>query len=210
MYRIETEALGQKVYKALRTMIITGELQPGQKLLQDELAERLGVSRTPLLSAFSKLEQENLVSVYPRRGVYIKKYSEKELLDICKIRTKLESLSAREAALTATKEDWIRLEAHLKNFDVAVEKNAESLLKQADYDFHVEILRCCGNTFLYNMLFSFIIIAINMSGLMEYIEQTKTEHHKLLDAIKARDPEQAEEIMVRHTEGPCQLLNQQK
>jgi DNA-binding GntR family transcriptional regulator len=72
MYRIETEALGKKVHRALRAMIISGELKPGQKLIQDDLANHLGVSRTPLLAAFSKLEQENLVTTIPRRGAYIR------------------------------------------------------------------------------------------------------------------------------------------
>jgi DNA-binding GntR family transcriptional regulator len=207
MYRIEAEGLGQKVHKALRAMIINGELQPGQKLIQDDLAEYLGVSRTPILAAFSKLEQENLVVSYPRRGVYVKKYTSKELLDICNIRIRLESLSAREAALNAGPEDIAALEAIMRDFDTGVKKNDNSLLKQADYNFHTEILRCSGNRFLYNMLFSYIIIVINMSGLMRYAELSRIEHHELLEAIKQKNPEQAESLMIKHTKRPIQFLD---
>ncbi|MDR0657254.1 MAG: GntR family transcriptional regulator [Treponema sp.] len=207
MYRIEVEVLGQKVHKALRTMIMNGELQPGQKLVQDDLAEYLGVSRTPILTAFSKLEQENLVVTYPRRGAYVKKYTNKELLDICKIRICLESLSVREAALKAVPEDIVILEEIMRDFDEGVKKNDNSLLRQADYNFHTEILRCSGNQFLYDMLFSYIIIVINMSGLMRYVELSQIEHHEILEAIKQRDPEQAELLMIKHTKRPIQFLD---
>jgi DNA-binding GntR family transcriptional regulator len=207
MYRIEAEVLGQKVHKALRTMIINGELQPGQKLIQDDLAEYLGVSRTPILTAFSKLEQENLVVSYPRRGAYVKKYTNKELLDICNIRISLEALSAREAARKAVPDDIAILEAIIRDFDEGVQKNDNGLLKQADYNFHTEILRCSGNQFLYNMLFSYIIIVINMSGLMRYAEISQMEHHELLEAIKQKNPEQAESLMIKHTKRPVRFLD---
>ena len=206
MYRIETEALGKKVHNALRGMIINGELRPGQKLIQDELAAHLGVSRTPLLAAFSKLEQENLVVAIPRRGAFVREYSDKELLDLCKIRMRLEALGAREAALSEEK-DLSRLYSILKEFDKAVKKKDEPLVKQTDFDFHMEILRISGNKFLYDMLFSHIVIVINMSGFfMKYIEAGKLEHHKILEAIRNKDPKRAESIMLQHTRRPCRYL----
>ena len=206
MYRIEAEALGKKVHRALRDMIIDGELKPGQKLIQDDLAEHLGVSRTPLLAAFSKLEQENLVVSIPRRGVYVKQYSDKELSDLCNIRMRLESLSAREAALAAEKK-LSCLESILREFDKAVEKKNESLLKQIDYNFHMEILRIGGNNFLHDILSSYIIIALNMSSIfIKYIERSGIEHHKILEAIKAGNPEKAESIMFTHTSRPNDYL----
>lgn len=206
MYRIETEALGQKVHKELRTMIINGELRPGQKLIQDDLAAELGVSRTPLLTAFSKLEQENLVVAIPRRGAFVRQYSDKELLDLCKIRMRLETLGAREAALAGRK-DLSNLVSILKEFDRAVKKKDEALVKQTDFSFHMEILRISGNKFLYDMLFSHIVIVINMGGLlMKYAESSKLEHHKILEAIRDRNPNRAESIMLRHTKRPCLYL----
>jgi len=210
MYQIETEALGKKVHRALRTMIINGELRPGQKLIQDDLAEHLGVSRTPLLAAFSKLEQENLVVTIPRRGTYVKKYTDKELVDLCNIRIRLEALGAREAAL-ATIKDLSRLESIMNEFDDAVRENNESRVKQADFDFHMEILRIGGNKFLYDILFSYIIIVLNMSGLlMNYIETSRVEHHEIYKAINAGNPEEAELTMLKHTKHLSQYLNPEK
>jgi DNA-binding GntR family transcriptional regulator len=210
MYRIETEALGEKVHKALRMMLINGELRPGQKLIQDDLAANLGVSRTPLLSAFSKLEQEKLVFTVPRRGAYVRQYTDKELLDLCNIRMRLESLGAREAALAGA-EDLSSLELILKNFDKAVKKRNEALIKQLDYGFHMEILRISGNKFLYDMLFSHIIIVLNIGGfLMNYPETSMTEHHEILESIRAGNPEKAESLMFNHTSRPVQYLNLRK
>ncbi|TVR06400.1 MAG: GntR family transcriptional regulator, partial [Spirochaetaceae bacterium] len=95
MYKVEYEDLAQRVYKLLKQMILQGELCSGQRLPQDELAERLGVSRTPLLSAFSKLEREMLVETVPRRGSFVRAYSSEELLNIYDIRLRLEPLGAR-------------------------------------------------------------------------------------------------------------------
>jgi len=78
MDHIKAEVLGQKVHKALKAMIMSGELRPGQKLVQDDLAERLGVSRTPLLAAFLKLEQENLVVTIPRRGAFVNQSNDED------------------------------------------------------------------------------------------------------------------------------------
>jgi DNA-binding GntR family transcriptional regulator len=208
MYRIETEPLGKKVHRALRAMIINDELRPGQKLIQHDLAAHLGVSRTPLLAAFAKLEQEHLVVTIPRRGAYVKQYTDRELLDLCNIRMRLESLSAREAA-QAVEKDLRPLESILVDFDRAVEKNDESLAKQTDYNFHMEILRIGGNKFLYDMLFSYSVIIINMSGLMRYLEISRVEHHEILEAIRAGDAEQAEAIMFKHTKRPSQYLSPQ-
>ncbi|HKJ84610.1 MAG TPA: GntR family transcriptional regulator, partial [Spirochaetia bacterium] len=73
-FRVDYEDLSGQVYRMLKHMILVGELKTGEKLRQDDLAERLGVSRTPLLSAFSKLEKEMLVELIPRRGAFVKQY----------------------------------------------------------------------------------------------------------------------------------------
>jgi DNA-binding transcriptional regulator YhcF (GntR family) len=79
-------------------MILTSELPPGTKLVQEDLSERLGVSRTPLLAAFSKLEKELLIELVPRRGAYVRKCDLSELYHFADIRLRLEPLGAREAA----------------------------------------------------------------------------------------------------------------
>jgi DNA-binding GntR family transcriptional regulator len=199
MYRIETEDLGRKVYKVLRSMIIDGDLRSGEKLVQDELAERLGVSRTPLQFALSKLEQENLVESLPRRGMHVRRYTHKELIDIYDIRCRLEPLAARDAAVNATPEQLEGLARLLEAFDEAAKSNDPQVLKRTDYEFHMELLRCCGNRFLFDMLATITIIVIsNTKGLLKPTANSYREHHLLLEALRGRDPDRAETAMYNH------------
>jgi DNA-binding GntR family transcriptional regulator len=182
-------------------MIINGDLRSGEKLVQEELAERLGVSRTPLLFAISKLEQENLVETLPRRGAYVRRYSHKELIDIYDIRCRLEPLAARGAALNATPEEIAGLARLLDAFDEAARSNDPQAHKRTDYEFHIELLRCCGNRFLHDMLATLNIIVIsNTKGLLKPTERSNHEHHLLLAALAARDPDRAERAMFDHVD----------
>jgi DNA-binding GntR family transcriptional regulator len=202
IYRVETEDLGRQVHKIFKNMIINGDLRSGQKLVQDELAERLGVSRTPLQFALSKLEQENLVETLPRRGFYVRRYSRKELIDIYDIRCRLEPLAARGAAVNATDQEIAGLAELMVPFDAAAAKADQQLLKRADYDFHMELLRCCGNQFLYDMLATFSVIIIsNTRGLLKPAEISSQEHRALMQALLARDPDGAEQAMFNHIAG---------
>jgi DNA-binding GntR family transcriptional regulator len=202
IYRVESEDLGRQVHKIFKNMIINGDLRSGQKLVQDELAERLGVSRTPLQFALSKLEQENLVETLPRRGFYVRRYSRQDLLDIYDIRCRLEPLAARGAAQNATAADIAGIADLMVQFDAATEKADEKLLKRADYDFHMELWRCSGNHFLYDMLATFSIIVIsNTRGLLKPAALSNREHRSVFDALRAHDADGAEEAMFAHVAG---------
>lgn len=199
MYKVEFEDLGKKVYKVLKAMIINGEIKPGEKLVQEELAERLGVSRTPLLSAFSKLTQENLVETISRRGAYVKKFTEQELLDIYDIRIQLEPLGAYKAASSAKPADIKILETLLLDFDKATKTDDMKALKKIDYDIHMEIMRCSGNRLLYDMLSTFnIIIISNIKGLLKAPPKSDSEHMALIEAIKTGKADEARRIMYDH------------
>lgn len=202
MYHIEDEDLGRKVYKVLRSMIINGDLRSGEKLVREELAARLGVSRTPLQFAISKLEQENLVEMLPRRGAHVRRYSHKELLDIYDIRCRLEPLAARDAAMNATEQDIEGLGRVLDAFDAAVKDGDQQRLKRTDYEFHMELLRCCGNRFLFDMLATITIIVIsNTKGLLKPAADSCQEHRLVLEAIRQRDPDRAEALLFQHIDG---------
>jgi DNA-binding GntR family transcriptional regulator len=202
IYRVETEDLGRQVHKIIKSMIINGDLLSGQKLVQDELAERLGISRTPLQFALYKLEQEKLVETLPRRGFFVRRYSRKELLDIYEVRCRLEPLAARGAAINATDKEIAGLAELMGPFDDATAKADQKLLMQADYDFHMELVRCCGNQFLYDMLATFSIIIIsNTRGLLKPAEVSSREHRVLHGALLARDPDRAERAMFDHIAG---------
>jgi DNA-binding GntR family transcriptional regulator len=200
-YRAETEDINRQIHRIFKSMIVNGDLRSGEKLQLDELAESLGVSRTPLQFALTKLEQENLVET-TRRGFYVRRHSRESLLHIYDIRCRLEPLAARGAAINATDQEISRLGELIELFDAAAADADQKLLKRTDYEFHMELLRCCGNPFLYDMLANYnIVIISNTKGLLKPAEISVREHHALLDALRARDPGKAELSMLEHVSG---------
>jgi GntR family transcriptional regulator, vanillate catabolism transcriptional regulator len=201
VYRAETEDLNRQVHRIFKTMIVNGDLRSGEKLVLDDLAVRLGVSRTPLQFALTKLEQENLIET-TRRGFYVRRHSRESLLHIYDIRCRLEPLAARGAALNATDDEIAGLGERLRLFDAAAADGDPKLLKRTDYEFHMDLLRCCGNPFLYDMLATYnIIIISNTKGLLKPAEMSVREHHSLLDALRLRDADKAEASMLEHVAG---------
>jgi DNA-binding GntR family transcriptional regulator len=197
-YRVDYEDLSAQVYRMLKHMILVGDLKTGEKLVQDELAERLGVSRTPLLSAFSKLEKEMLVELVPRRGAFVKKYELHELVDIYEIRVRLEPLGAAEAARNATDEQIGELMERCRRFAELV-KRGDPSVKEADYEFHMKIMELSGNQLLYNIISSYSIIPIaNFYGFFKEPTMSASEHEVLCEAIGRRDVQGARKHMYRH------------
>jgi len=212
-YRVDYEDLSQQVYRMLKHMILVGELKTGEKLRQDELADRLGVSRTPLLSAFSKLEKEMLVEMIPRRGAFVKKYELKELIDIYEIRVRLEPLGAAKAARHATDEQVDELMKRCATFSELASSHSDSL-KELDYEFHMFIMELSGNKLLYNIISSYSIIPIaNFYGFFKDPTRSAVEHEALCRAIRNRNEEAAHAEMFEHVDNSrrhlLELLAQQ-
>ncbi len=197
-YHVDYEHLSQQVYRMLKHMILVGELKTGEKLRQDDLAERLGVSRTPLLSAFSKLEKEMLVETVPRRGAFVKKYELAELVDIYEIRLRLEPLGAAEAARRGTDQQKVELVERCNEFTQLVEAEDPSL-KEVDYQFHMHIMEMSGNHLLYNIISSYSIIPVaNFYGLFKQPDQSASEHRRLCAAITDGKVTAARKEMFQH------------
>jgi len=193
------EDLAEQVSKSLRDMILTGELVPGQKLIQTALSERLGVSRTPLLAAFSKLEKELLVELVPRRGAFVKQLSAQELVQLYEIRLRLEPLGAAEAARNADRKGIAELDAALVDQAQALKGANPLAIRLADFNFHMTIMKLSGNAILERILSSFSIISkSNQSGLMKTGSKSLEEHTIIRAAIEAGDEENAERLMAAH------------
>ena len=96
--KISNDELSVKAYKKVREMITEGRLQPGQKIIQDKLAEELGISRTPLRSALQMLEREQMVESLPRKGMAVKAFSNKEIVEVYDCRIALECMAVKTFA----------------------------------------------------------------------------------------------------------------
>lgn len=207
MYTIKAEDLVEKVYKELKNLILQGILQPGEKLVQESLAERFGVSRTPVQQAIYKLEKELLVTIEPRRGAFVREITLEEIIHIVDIRIRLESLAARNAAASMSDVDMIELDVIMARFKKTVEEDDREGQKEADFAFHRKLLEVSGNPYLIKLLDAVNLISVtNLRGLITDPMISYIGHEQVLEALKSRDPEQAEQGMRNHLENTRQKI----
>jgi DNA-binding GntR family transcriptional regulator len=149
------ENLKEKVYSIIKKRILHFELKPGEKILETEIADDLGVSRTPIREALNKLEQEGLIKTLPNKGYFVSDVTATEIEELYEIREALEVLAIRAAAKNCHKEDWIRLEQTLHSQARDQGKDSEKLhgqLFKEAHEFHQEIARISGKETIRQML----------------------------------------------------------
>lgn len=133
------------VFNNIKDGILTGRLRPGERLLENQLAEELGVSRTPIREALRMLEIENLVDLIPRKGAQVKKMSEKDIKDVLEIRKVLEELASGIAAENITKQEIAELKKLHMDFVDAFERGDREGVLEADTKFHDVIFNTTKN-----------------------------------------------------------------
>ena len=199
----EHENLDQKAYSILKSLIIDRKLLPGQKIPQEKLARDLGISRTPLIGALKFLEQDKLVESVPRRGFFVRLFSKEEMVYIFELREVLEGLAARRAAAKVTDSQIVELNSFFKQF--AGQKSISDYKKYAREDrrFHGFVIDVGAKEFLKSILLATNIISfsyqvLHTEGLVRPPNETIREHLAVIEAIKERDSEAAEELMRQH------------
>lgn len=196
------------VFNTLRRAIITGEFAPGERLMEISLANRLGVSRTPVREAIRKLELEGLVIMIPRKGAQVAKITEKSLRDVIEIRCVLEEFAASLACERITEEGKEKLKQAHWQFVEAVRTNDIINIVEKDENFHDVIFQAACNdrliTIINNLREQFYRYRMEYVKDIEQHSVLVTEHERLLHAIFNQDSETAKQIMRTH------LTNQQK
>ena len=140
------------VFNTLRQAILKGELAPGERLMEIQLAEKLGVSRTPIREAIRKLELEGLVLMIPRKGAEVARISEKSLRDVLEVRRSLEELAIELACERMTQEELKELEEAQKKFGDAIETGDAMAIAETDEHYHDLIYQGTGNDKLVQIL----------------------------------------------------------
>ena len=192
------------VFNTLRQAILKGELAPGERLMEIQLAEKLGVSRTPIREAIRKLELEGLVLMIPRKGAEVAKISEKSLRDVLEVRRSLEELAIELACQRMTDEEIEQLGERQNDFKNAINKGNAMNIAETDEAFHDVIYLGTGNDKLVQIL-------NNLREQMyryrvEYLKEEQTrnllvnEHEELVKAIRDGNVERAQEISFNHLE----------
>lgn len=192
------------VFNTLRQAILKGELKPGERLMEIALAERLGVSRTPIREAMRKLELEGLVVMIPRRGAQVANITEKDLNDVLEVRIALENVAIEKACKNMTDEDMSRLWVAAKSFEHTIGEGNLVKLAEADVAFHEIIYHASDNKRLIQTLNNLREQIYRYR--VEYLKDGETrdvlvrEHEELTRAIRERDVERAQKISFQHIE----------
>ena len=140
------------VFNTLREAILKGELKPGERLMELQLAAKLGVSRTPIREAIRMLEQEGLAVTVPRKGAEVAKMTEKDMEDVLVIRATLDELAVELACDAITEEQLAQLQRARREFENRILSKDLKKIAQADVDFHDAIYQATGNARLMAML----------------------------------------------------------
>ena len=201
----ETETLSEHVFRRIQAAIVTGEISPGSKISEPELARTYGISRGPLREAIHRLEGQRLLVRVPHVGARVVSLSHAELIELYEIRESLEGMACRLAAerMSQAAIDELRHVLDTHERDAAFQAGQGYYQQEGDYDFHYRIIQGSGNQTLYKMLCGELYQLVRMyriqfSSTPNRPRQAFAEHHRILDAIEARDGELAELLMRRH------------
>lgn len=196
--------LREIVFETLREAIISGVLKPGERLMEVQLAEEMGVSRTPVREAIRKLELEGFVVMVARKGAYVAGISVKDVTDVFEIRAALEGLAAYLAAGRATEEELEEMERVLVAKSAFLEASDLDSLVEKDTQFHELLYRSSRNQRLIQILsnlreqinrFRAVSLASPGRG-----KEALEEHKKILEAVASRDAELAQKLGQEHIE----------
>ena len=213
---IDLRAVGRRrlvddVISHLRQLILDQELPPGTALLQTELAEKLGVSRTPLREAFRILEREGLVKVANgNRTIEVARFGAAELRDLYEVREVIDGLAARLLARNGLSEE---LDGELRTLLAVMDETEPfqpSRWFEAHLGFHVRIATCCGNAQLHSMLNLIRMTTLSLHGplhdraelaageLEEILRVAQEQHYAIYESIRSGDERSAESHARRH------------
>lgn len=190
------------VFNTLRQAILKGELAPGERLMEIQLAQKLGVSRTPIREAIRKLELEGLVLMIPRRGAEVARISEKSLKDVLEVRRSLEELAIELACQRMTEEDMQALEEAQKAFKAAIDQGDAMKIAETDEAYHDVIYHSTRNKRLVQILNNLREQMYRFR--LEYIKDEdkrqilQLEHEKILAALRLRHMAEAKAVARGH------------
>ena len=202
--------LREMVYEELKMQILKGSIIPGTRMMEVELAEEMGVSRTPIREAIRKLEKEGLVTIEPRRGAYASMISTEDMVEILEVRQDLEGLAAYFAADRMTKSQMEELKQVSNSYNEAVkEGNMEAMIKH-DTRFHHIIVESCRNKILVQMIEQLQELVLRFRYIyydnFRRAENMPEEHEAIVAAIAEGDADKARAAADIHIERLKELV----
>ena len=199
-------SLKDKIYDSLKEAITSMNIYSDDaelRLDERRLSEQLSISRTPVREALARLEQEKLVQIVPRRGVYIVRKTKAEILEMLTVWAALESMSARLITLNATNDAIASLRSLLTSYSEGQVDDHIDEYSENNINFHQAILRMSGNQLICdtadNLFIHIRSIRARTIGEEDRAQRSIVDHMQIVEAIEARDPDLAERLVREHT-----------
>jgi len=192
----------EQVYNYTRRAILSGEISPGERLVEDKLSKEIGTSRTPIREALHKLEMEKLVQSLPRVGYVVREINKAEIEEICEIRVALETLAIKWASTKITLKELARLEKIILMTEKHIQRNETQAVVNLDTEFHGILCRASKSQRLEEISQSLrdYILKFRMKGLCfpEISRRSNEGHRRILQAIKRKDLKKIESAVRFH------------
>jgi len=206
----DVSTLDQRVYSAIEEKILSGEYKVGEQITENRLSSELGVSRTPVREALMMLELNGLIDLIPNKGATVRGISVDDLIDIYKIRIRLEGLAASLAAERIDADGIRQLEETVELSEFYISKNDCEKIKELDSTFHSCVYRQSGSRMLEKVLSELHrSIGLYRKRSLENpgrIEKSVREHREILEAIKSKDAQKADELTALHVSAALKNL----
>jgi DNA-binding GntR family transcriptional regulator len=193
-------------------MIANHRFQPGTRINVEKITKELGVSRTPVWEAVSRLEQEDLVENIPNRGVFMAVFTPQKALELYAVRQVLEGMAARLAAIRIDQKSLALMTECLKQQQLVVKQQNLNEYSKLDFQFHAIVYEMCGNVYLQEMLEAIknkmrpIQLSIQVEPVLPRLYE---DHVNLLNALRAHDPDKAEKVFREHNQFMIELINKE-
>jgi len=206
------QTLRERILETIRDAIIAGALKPGEKVAEPELAERFGISRTPIREAFRQLESEGYLTVIPRKGAVVVSFSQRDVEEFYAIKSILEGYAARKACEKLTPREVEKLQSiNEKLRHLAQESDIKHFFKVHN-DFHDLFIKAADNDKLNELITSLVgkfqrlrIASLSLPGRMKV---SVLEHEKIIEAFRNRDGDLAENLVRKNAEYGGKVLVQ--
>lgn len=193
----------------MKNMMFARKLVPSQKLIYRDLEKILKMSKTPIVIALSKLEEEGLVRQKRNRGYYMNTLNSQEVRNLYELRSRLEELCAEYAIQRYSANDLIKLKKSLDAYQSYENALYDVKRFKLDSAFHLQIAKMGKNKFLISHLQKLLdtaFILVDVAKLSPLVSQYKTDHMRIYEAIKSKDLNEAKKIIVRHERSCAQMF----
>jgi DNA-binding GntR family transcriptional regulator len=196
--------LRERILETVRDAIIKGSLKPGEKVAEPELAERFGISRTPIREAFRQLESEGYLTVIPRKGAVVAAFSQKDVAEFYAIKSILEGYAAKRACENISIKEIEKLETINSKLSLLADGGDVKHFFKIHNDFHDLFIKAANNEKLYELINSLVgkfqrlrLASLSIPGRMKISVE---EHQKIIEAFRKKNPAAAEKLVRKNAE----------